>query len=253
MFFPKLRRRAKWVFLALAIAFAGGFLFFGVGAGGSGIGDYFSDLFNRQPTAGGGPSLEEARERAAKNPADADAQLELATALQAEGRTEEAIVALERYTALKPRDPEVMRTLAALYGSVANEALTRAQRLEGEAQAASIQSQFAPQDSPFAQALTQDQITGALSAQASEQAQEARTRGQRYASLQTSVYERLTGLVRDDPLLFLQYGQAAETAGEYETALTAYRRFLELAPDDPTAEQVKSRIDLLKPLAEGSG
>ncbi len=39
MFFPKLRRNAKWVFLFLALVFALGFVGFGVGAGGVGIGD----------------------------------------------------------------------------------------------------------------------------------------------------------------------------------------------------------------------
>src|SRR2546429_2777259 len=33
MFFPRLRRQAKWVFLALAFVFAGGVVFFGVGFG----------------------------------------------------------------------------------------------------------------------------------------------------------------------------------------------------------------------------
>ena len=57
MFFPKLRRRAKWVFLVLAVFFGGGFLIFGVGTGaGSGIGDYFADLLNR-PISTQGPAL----------------------------------------------------------------------------------------------------------------------------------------------------------------------------------------------------
>jgi len=38
MFFPKLRRNAKWVFLFLALVFALGFVGFGVGAGGVGFG-----------------------------------------------------------------------------------------------------------------------------------------------------------------------------------------------------------------------
>src|SRR5436190_18893913 len=34
MFFPKLRRQAKWVFIYLALSFAVGFVVFGVGSGG---------------------------------------------------------------------------------------------------------------------------------------------------------------------------------------------------------------------------
>ena len=36
MFFPKLRKHAKWVFVLLAIVFAGGFVFLGVGSGSNG-------------------------------------------------------------------------------------------------------------------------------------------------------------------------------------------------------------------------
>ena len=48
MFFPKLRRKAKWVFLLLAIAFGVGFVAFGVGTGvgGTSIGDVLRDIFS---------------------------------------------------------------------------------------------------------------------------------------------------------------------------------------------------------------
>ena len=46
LFFPRLRRQAKWVFLALAIVFAGGFIFFGVGSGSQGLGDIFQGNTN---------------------------------------------------------------------------------------------------------------------------------------------------------------------------------------------------------------
>jgi regulator of sirC expression with transglutaminase-like and TPR domain len=245
MFFPKLRRRAKWVFLALAIAFGGGFIFFGVGAGGSGIGDYFADLFNRQPAIGG-VNVEDAQERVAENPRDSEAQLDLATALQAEGRNAEAITALERYTTMRPRDADALRTLASLYGARAAEAVRESQAAQAEAQTAAIERELAPENSPFAQELASDRITGSLSEQANARAQAAQQRAQRFARLEVGIYERLTLLVPDDPLLFLQFGQAAETATDYESAIVAYERFLDLAPNDPSAETVKARIDLLK-------
>ena len=43
MFFPRLRRHAKWMFVLLALVFGLGFVVFGVGAGGTGIGDIFRD------------------------------------------------------------------------------------------------------------------------------------------------------------------------------------------------------------------
>jgi tetratricopeptide (TPR) repeat protein len=251
MFFPKLRRRAKWVFLALAIAFAGGFLFFGVGAGGSGIGDYFSDLFNRSPGATGA-SVDEALERLQDNPQNAEARLELAQAYQAEGQVDEAIAAYERYLSVQTRDTDAMRALAALYGQKTAEALDRAQRATAEAQAARLQQEFAP-TSPFAQAVRENRIGESVAGLAEARATAAQQEAQRLGRLQTGVYQDLTLIENDDPLLFLQFAQAAETAQDYASAVAAYRRFLRLAPEDPSAGQVRERIRLLESLTGATG
>src|ERR671922_2022520 len=55
MFFPRLRRHAKWMFVFLALVFAVGFVGFGVGAGGTGIGDIL-----RGGTGSGAPSADDA-------------------------------------------------------------------------------------------------------------------------------------------------------------------------------------------------
>ena len=39
MFFPRLRQHTKWMFVFLALVFAVGFVGFGVGSGGTGLGD----------------------------------------------------------------------------------------------------------------------------------------------------------------------------------------------------------------------
>jgi cytochrome c-type biogenesis protein CcmH/NrfG len=252
MFFPKLRRRAKWVFLLLAVVFLGGYLVFSVGTGaGSGIGDYLADIFNRQPGAGG-PSVDDARERLAENPQDGAAQLELAQALQADGQTAEAIAAYERYTTSSPEDADALRALASLYGLEAAEAQRRFDQASGEAQAARLQQQFAP-STPFAQAVNENAIAESLAGEAEARAQAAQAQIQRYGSLQANVYQQLTLLVQDDPLLWLQFAQAAEAATQYETAISAYEQFLEISPDDPSARQVEERIKLLESFAGASG
>jgi tetratricopeptide (TPR) repeat protein len=250
MFFPKLRRRAKWVFLALAIAFAGGFVFFGVGAGGSGIGDYFSDLFNRTPSAGS-PDVGDAQQRVEDNPNDAAAKLDLARAYQADGQVDGAIAAYEQYTAQRPQDTDALRALAALYAQKTTAAQRRAEAATAEATEASLQQQFAPSN-PFVQAIGENRINASLSNEAQARAQAAQAEAQRLARLQTAVYEDLTLLVKDDPLLFLQFAQAAEVAQNYDSAIAAYESFLELAPDDQSAQQVRERIKLLRSFTGGS-
>src|SRR3712207_788382 len=126
MFFPKLRRKAKWVFAFLALAFALAFVVAGVGTGvGSGFGDYLAELFNRQ-AATDEVSVGDAQERVRENPNDANAHRDLANALQNEQRTDEAIAAWETYVRLRPDDSEGLQSLATLYAEKATAAEERA-------------------------------------------------------------------------------------------------------------------------------
>jgi tetratricopeptide (TPR) repeat protein len=247
MFFPKLRRRAKWVFLFLAIAFAGSFVFFGVGAGGSGIGDYLSDLFNRQPSTGA-PSLGDAQEAVADNPNDPEAQLDLAKAAQAEGDIPQSVAAYEKYRTMRPQDTDAMRALSALYGRQISEAQQRAQVASIQAAEANLPNTLAPEDSDLFQEITGNRLTEAVGAEAEARASAANAEVQRLSVLQLGVFEELTLLVDDDPLLWLQFAGAAETSQDYESAVTAYEKYLDLQPNSPQAEQIQQRIDALKKL-----
>ena len=250
MFFPKLRRRAKWVFLLLAVFFGGGFLVFGVGAGGSGIGDYIADLINR-PVATEGLSLEDAREAVEERPNDPEARLELARAAQREGQVDEAIGAYERYRTMRPQDEDALRSLAALYGQEIALAQERAAIASGQAQEASLPRTLAPQDSPFLQEITSNSITDSVSSQAEARASAANAEAQRLSALQLDLFQDLTLIVDDDPLIWIQFAQASENAQDYESAVAAYERFLELAPNNPNAEQIRERIDALEVISGG--
>jgi tetratricopeptide (TPR) repeat protein len=245
MFFPKLRRRAKWVFLFLALAFAFSFVFFGVGAGGSGIGDYISDFFNRQASTGT-PSLEDAQKAVAEKPNDPDAQLDLARAAQAEGNVDLAVSAYEKYRTMRPEDSDALRTLAALYGTQIADAQRLAALAGNDAAEAALPNTLAPQDSPFLQDLTTNPLTQPQADEAQARASQANVEVQRLSVAQLAVFEKLTELVDNDPLLFLQWANAAETAQNYEVAITAYEGFLELQPNAANANQIKERIDTLK-------
>jgi tetratricopeptide (TPR) repeat protein len=245
MFFPKLRRRAKWVFLLLAIAFAIGFVAFGVGTGvgGTSIGDVLRDLIGRQSAAG---SLDDARKDALANPKDAEAQLAYVNALQARGQTREAIAVLERYTSLQPKDTDALRQLANLWGSLAAKARQEEDAARFEAAQVSASQTFAQPNGEFLQDVEKNKIAEALAAQATTRADAAQARAQAAATSQQKVYESLTKLIPDDPSLFLSLGIAAQEAGDAQAAIDAYRQFLALAPNDPSAPQVKQQIALLE-------
>jgi tetratricopeptide (TPR) repeat protein len=251
MFFPKLRRRAKWVFLFLALAFGIGFVAFGVGTGVSGtsIGDVLRDIIGRQSAA---TDVDDAQEKALANPQDAQAQLEWANALQQAGRTREAVTALDRYTALREDDTDALRQLANLWGSIANKARQEADAARVEAAQASGAQTFAQPDSPFLQEAEQNKIAQTLAAEANARATAADAEAQQAATQQQQVYERLTELEPNDPSVFLSLGLAAQEARDYQAAIDAYREFLALAPNDPTADQVKAQIKLLEQALEGN-
>ena len=111
MFFPRLRRHAKWMFVFLAVALGGGFVLFGVGAGGTGVGD----ILRGGGAASGVPSISSSEKKTEEDPKNVQAWTDLSTALQADGQTDKAIDAQKRVVALTPKDSDALRALAGLY------------------------------------------------------------------------------------------------------------------------------------------
>jgi Flp pilus assembly protein TadD len=102
------------------------------------------------------------------------------------------------------------------------------------------------------QEAEQNKIAQTLSAQANARADAADAEAQQAAAQQQTVYETLTELEPDDPTLFLSLGLAAQDARDYQAAIGAFREFLALAPNDPSAEQVKAQIKLLEQFLKGN-
>jgi regulator of sirC expression with transglutaminase-like and TPR domain len=252
MFFPRLRKQAKWMFVFLALAFAVGFVVFNVGSGGGGTG--IGDLLL---SPGGGTaqvSAKDARKAIAKNPNDATAYRDLATALESGGDTDGAIAALEQYSGRRPKDAEAKRELAGLY-------LSRAERLRSQANAAQLEAATVlagaaftpPSDSQLGQALGQDPITEAVQSRVNERLNDVYSRMQTEYRLALSVYEDIAALRPRDPTVQLELAQAAEASNDTEAALAAYEKFLKLAPEDPSAPAIRQRIEQLRSPAMSAG
>ena len=96
-------------------------------------------------------------------------------------------------------------------------------------------------------------LTDSLSGQAEARASAANAEVQSLAAAQLGIFSELVELVDDNPLLFLQWANAAETAQDFESAITAYEGFLELQPNAANAEQVQERIDSLKAITWAAG
>lgn len=242
MFFPRLRRHAKWMFLFLALAFGLGFTLFGVGAGGVGVGDVFRDAAG----SSGGPSVSDAQSRVFDNPKDAEAFKDLATAQQADGNIDDAIDAMESYVQLRPKDADGYRELAALYLQQSSEAQERAQILQYRS------AYLAPgsiRDNIFqigGSPLTPDPITNAVSTSYETRIATASAEIQTASQAAVAQYKTLTELQPKDPSVQLELAQAAQSAGDAATMRDAYEAFLKLAPDDPTAPEVRRILKQLR-------
>lgn len=233
------------MFVLLALVFGLGFVIFGIGSeGGTGIGDVLRD---QGGGADGIPSVAEARERVEENPRDANAKLELATALETEGRTNEAIIVLGEYTNLRPNDATALRQLASLYLTQAQNAQRRAQNAQELARYRSPGPSFAdPLKLSETETLGQNPIDQAVSVEANEVIGAAYTQAQQAYAQAVQVYERLVAASPRDPGARLELAQAAQQAGDVEKAIAAYEEFVELAPDDPSTPLVKEQIERLQ-------
>jgi cytochrome c-type biogenesis protein CcmH/NrfG len=244
MFFPRLRRHAKWVFVFLALAFGLGFVGFGVGAGGVGIGDILKG------TGGGSgvPSISSAEKRIEKNPTDAAAYRDLATAYQTKGDVDNAISALQQFTNLRPKNVEALRELAALYLRKASDAQQRAQIAQLRADYLAPGGAVLPSLALGKASQNVDPVNEAVSSTVSADTTAALSEAQSASQSAVDAYKRIAAAAPRDPNVQLELAQTAQSTGDTTTAIAAYEKFLKLAPNDPSAPDVKR---LLKQLGGG--
>jgi tetratricopeptide (TPR) repeat protein len=234
MFFPKIRRHAKWMFLFLALAFGLGFIGFGVGAGGIGLGNALQGSGDS-----GIPSISSAEKRVSENPNDVEAFRDLATAHQAEDNTDDAIEALENVVRLRPKDVDALGTLAALY-------LAKVDEAQIEANNANFRAAFIVPGATVAgtvvidgKPLDPDPISNAVNQRLSEAVNTALGEAQTASSRAIDAYRRITVATPKDAQAQLTLAQASAEAGDTATAIKAYETFIDLRPDDPLVPDVK--------------
>jgi len=250
MFFPRLRRHAKWMFVFLAVALGGGFVLFGVGAGGTGVGD----ILRGGGGTSGVPSISSARKKTEENPKNVQAWRDLSTALQTDGQTDEAIAAQKQVVVLVPKDTDALRELSGLY-------LAQSAAKQQEAQLVQLRTAYqgagqgfpGSLSTPEGQSLVDDRISALLNARSSTELQTLAAAAQASSAEAVAAYKKIAKLQPNDPNIQLELAQAAQQAGDTTTAIAAYAAFLKLAPDDPSAPIVKQQLKQLKQTSVSSG
>jgi tetratricopeptide (TPR) repeat protein len=243
MFFPKLRRQAKWVFIFLALSFAVGFVVFGVGSGTGGTG--IGDLLQGGGGGSSGPSVSDAQGKIKKG--DLVAYKELADAYRQDGKLDQAISAGEQYLKVRPNDYEYMRTVAGDYEGQASQQRDQATVIQDEVTSSTGGTTFAPPgNSLLGRALQPGKIDTELQTAANQKLT------QLYAGLQGSyasasqIYQRLAAHTPNDVLLQLLLANAALQSRNNPVALKAYRKVIKLSPDSAEAAQARQEIQYQK-------
>ena len=250
LFFNRLRTHAKWVFVLLIIVFGFGFVLFGVGSSGLGLGDIFSGIRG----GGSSASIDKPLKATEKNPKDAQAWKNLASAYDAKADYAAGLSAWQQFTLLRPKDVDGLNALAQDIGQQLQIQAGNAQAAQAELQQTQGTNLGPSSTSPLGRALgsLSNPIQQSASTDASSRYQSAVTAYQQMATQLVAAYKKLARLQPTEPGVQLQLAQAAESTGDAVTAIAAYKRFLKLAPDDASAPQARARIKALQKQIAGS-
>jgi tetratricopeptide (TPR) repeat protein len=239
LFFMRLRRGQKWVFVLLAVVFAATFVGVGVGSGsGAGLSELYTGLFG-----GSGNDVSKAKDEIKHNPTKG--YLDLARAYETNGNTALAVGALQSYLALKKKDANV-------WGELGGLELTRAQKYATDYQNAQQASQLADPSQPFqptgtlASALGTNPVYSTASQKLSTRTTQLYS--QATTALQNAVtdYKKVVKIEPKNPTGWQQLATAAENSGDVKLAITSWKKFQKLYPSSPQHTQVEQHIKQLQ-------
>jgi tetratricopeptide (TPR) repeat protein len=247
LFFMRLRRKAKFAYVILAVLFAVTFAFLGVGSGTNGLDQLFSGLniFHRS-----GNSVSKAQNYIKDHPAAAKGYRDLATAYEAKGNTGDAATALQQYTLYKPKDASAWSELGGLRLTQAGDYSTQYQSAYQASQLAAPGSAFRP-TGKLGTALGTDQIEAAAAQRANAAVTDLQQRAQLAYNNAVSAFQQLANLTPKDSSAWFQLAQTAQQAGDYTTAVKGYKQYLKLNPNSTSAGQIRQLIKQLSASASG--
>ncbi len=235
------------MFALLAVAFGLGFVIFGVGSGSTGISDALQNAFH---FGGSSTSISSLQNKVAKHPENATDWRNLATAYETKQRTQDAINALERFTALKPKNADALGELASQYAALVQTNYADYQN----ALAATLRQPREPVPAEHVVGVRQgvrsssvpkSPIDTAVEDAGDVEPQQPEPNLSAAEQLTVSAYQRLAKLTPKDATTQLQLGQYAQAAGNNTVAIAAFKKFLKLAPTDVEAPTVRSNLKTL--------
>src|ERR671931_446452 len=220
LFFARLRRHTKWMFVLLALVFAVGFVAFGVGSGSSGIDSRISSD----------------QKKLAANPGDVQTAIDLSTLYQQKQQNSQAIAVLKRTSAVQPKNLDVLNAIA-----------SRAVTPPG-----------LDMNSSIGQAFSGDPLSQDLRAKATEAFSNLTPAYSKAESAYKDVADAAKGTSQEPNSQLALASVAVEAVqitgqtSDIQVAINAYERYLKLEPNGVSANQARQTLAQLKPFLKQS-
>ena len=252
LFFARLRRHTKWMFVLLALVFGVGFVAFGVGSGSTGIGDILRGNVFGGSSNSVDSQIKDDQKKIAANPDNMNAYVDLANLYRQKQDTPSAIRTLEKAVKVRPKNVEVLTTLAGLYRNQAEQGANAARDAYNAFAGANISPPGLDANSNLGQALTSDPLSQALKTGYSDAVLKARDAYgkaekayQRQAVASRGTSNELNAEFQLASVAQQTYGWTGQPA-DAKVAIAAYRRYLKLEPTGVQANVARQTIAQLK-------
>jgi tetratricopeptide (TPR) repeat protein len=246
LFFSRLRRHAKVMYVLLAIVFAAGFVVLGVGSGSTGIGDLLQGkLFG----GGGGSStssqIHDKQQAIARSPRNVSLYLDLAGLYQGDQKESQALSTLQKAQKVAPKNVDVLNRIASIYSARAARSGDEYNQVLGVYLSNTTTPPGLDTSSQLGQALSSDPYSQALQNQLNQAYIKVTGAYGKVETVAKQAVDASRG-TSDEQNALLQWASAAQSANDVTTAVTAYKRFLKLAPNSPSAPTVRQTLAQLE-------
>jgi len=245
LFFSRLRRHAKVMYVLLALVFVFSFVLLGVGSGSNGISDALQSFFGQNSGTSIGSQISDKQKAVERNPQDVNLYLDLAGLYQSDNQEAKALVTLRKAQKVAPKNLDVLTRIASIYGAQAGrEGDNYRNVLAGYSQNVTTPPGL-DTNSQIGQALTSDPYSQALQTQLNTAYTKVTSAYQKVAAVYKHAAQIAKG-TSEEPNALLQWASASQSANDYGSAITAYQRFLKVAPDNPNAAAVRQTLSQLQ-------
>jgi len=245
LFFSRLRHHAKVVYVLLAVVFIFSFVLLGVGSGSNGISDALQNFFGSNTGSSVSSQIDDKQQAVERSPKDVSLYLDLAGLYQSDNQEAKALATLRKARQVAPKNLDVINRIASIYGAQAGRAGDNYRNVF----AVYSQNVNTPPgldtSSPIGQALTSDPYSTAQRTQLND----AYTKVTAAYKKSADVYKQAAQVAKgtsEEPNALLQWASSSQSANDIPTAITAYRQFLKVAPDNANAAAVRQTLGQLE-------